>query len=96
MIPVDVGWNDVGSWLAAHEVGQEDENENVILGEKSLVFDTKGSFIQSNDRLVAAIGLEDIVIVDTDDALLVCAKDKAQDVKKVVNWLTENKQTDLL
>jgi mannose-1-phosphate guanylyltransferase len=96
VIPVDIGWNDIGSWAALHEINQADENDNVILKTEHIAFDTKGSLIQGNGRLIATIGLEDIVIVDSDDALLVCAKDKAQDVKKIVSWLQENGRTDLL
>jgi len=96
VVPVDVGWNDVGSWASIHEISQADENGNVLVGDNCLAFDTKNSLIQSNDRLIAAVGLEDVIIVDTGDALVVCAKDSAQDVKKVVNWLEENNRSDLL
>ncbi len=96
MIPVDIGWNDVGSWAATHEVGPRDENDNVLLGNNILSVDTTGSLVQSADRFVAVVGLDNVVVVDTGDALLVCAKDKAQDVKKVVTWLEEQKRDDLL
>lgn len=96
MIPVDIGWNDVGSWAATHQVAQHDENDNVLVGRDIRVFDSSDLLIEGDHRLIAAIGLENIVIVDTPDALLVCAKDKTQDVKKIVNWLQENKRTDLL
>lgn len=96
VVPLDVGWNDVGSWAALHEINQVDENNNVVQGTDILTFDTKGSLIQSNGRLIATIGLENVIIVDTGDALVVCAKDKAQDVKKVVNWLEENNRSDLM
>lgn len=59
-------------------------------------YDTKSSLIQGNGRLIATIGLEDMVIVDSDDALLVCARDRVQDIKKIVDWLQENGRTDLL
>ena len=96
VIPVDIGWNDVGGWSAIHEVNEADENGNVLVGDNCLAFDTKNSLIESNGRLIAAIGLDNVVIVDTGDALLVCAKDKAQDVKKAVNWLKEQQRSDLL
>jgi mannose-1-phosphate guanylyltransferase len=97
MIPVDIGWNDVGSWAATYEVGRHDPDGNMVLGDNTLVFDTKNSLIESsNGRLVAVIGLEDVVVIDTEDALLVCARDKSQDVKKVVSWLKENNRFDLL
>ncbi|RMF01645.1 MAG: mannose-1-phosphate guanylyltransferase, partial [Chloroflexi bacterium] len=96
MIPVDIGWNDVGSWAATHQVGQSDENDNVLVGKDIHVFDSRGLLVESDHRLVAAIGLEDVVIVDTPDALLVCARDKTQDVKKIVTWLQDNNRTELL
>jgi mannose-1-phosphate guanylyltransferase len=96
VIPIDIGWNDVGSWAAIHEISQVDQNDNAAIGAEHLSFETTGCLIQGNDKLIATIGLKDIVIVDTGDALLVCAKDKVQDVKKVVDWLQKNKRTDLL
>ncbi|MCB9078765.1 MAG: NTP transferase domain-containing protein [Anaerolineaceae bacterium] len=97
VIPVDFGWNDVGSWLAIHEVADKDENGNANHKGESVVFDTTNSLIQNySDRLIAVVGLDNVIIVDTGDALLVVNKDKAQDVKKVVNWLEENNRTDLL
>lgn len=96
VVPVDIGWNDVGSWAAIHDINEADEHGNVAIGAEHVSFDTRGSLIQGNGRLIATVGLEDVIIVDSGDAILVCAKDKAQDVKKVVNWLVENGRTDML
>lgn len=97
VVPVNFGWNDVGSWVAIHEINQKDENGNVSLGGEHLAFDTRGTLVQGdNGRLIATIGLEDIVIVDTEDALLVCARDKVQDIKKVVEWLKMQRRNELL
>ncbi|MBN1994609.1 MAG: mannose-1-phosphate guanylyltransferase [Anaerolineae bacterium] len=96
VVPVDIGWNDVGSWNAIHEINQADENGNVILKAEHIGFDTKSTLIQGNGRLVATIGLEDMVIVDSDDALLVCTRDRVQDIKQIVTWLEKNGRTDLL
>ncbi len=97
VVPMSVGWNDVGSWAAIHEINVKDENGNISLGAEHLAFDTRGTLVQGgNGRLIATIGLEDMVIVDTDDALLVCARDKVQDIKKVVEWLKAQGRTDLL
>jgi mannose-1-phosphate guanylyltransferase len=96
VVPIDVGWNDVGSWAAIHEINPADENDNVILKAEHIGLDTKGTLIQGNDRLIATIGLEDMIIVDSEDALLVCARDRVQDIKKIVDWLQENGRTDLL
>jgi mannose-1-phosphate guanylyltransferase len=96
VIPVDFGWNDVGSWAAIHEINQLDENGNVVLKAEHFGLDTTNTLIDGNRRLVATIGLDNVVIVDTDDVLLVCAKDKVQDIKQIVNWLNENNRTELL
>ena len=96
VVPVNIGWNDVGSWAAIHEIGQADENGNVAMGDDYLCLDTKGTLIRSDKRFVATIGLEDVIIVDAGDALVVCAKDKAQDVKRVVSWLEAKNRTELL
>jgi mannose-1-phosphate guanylyltransferase len=96
VVPVDFGWNDVGSWAAIHEINPADGNGNVVLNAEHLGLETRGTLIQGRGRFVATIGLEDLVIVDTEDALLVCAKDRVQDIKRVVGWLEEQRRTDLL
>ncbi len=96
VVPVDFGWNDVGSWAAIHEISPADTANNVTLDAELLAIDTRNVLVQGNGRFVATIGLEDVVIVDTGDALLVCARDRVQDVKQVVTWLEKNGRTDLL
>jgi light-regulated signal transduction histidine kinase (bacteriophytochrome) len=77
-------------WYAQNKQG------NVIKGENSLVIDSSHSYVQSSDRLLAVVGLDNVVVVDTGDAVLVCAKEQSQDVKKIVNWLKDNNREDLL
>ncbi len=92
VIPISVGWNDVGSWKAVAEVIPADGQGNVILGEH-VALDVEGTLIWGGKRLIAAIGLKDMVIVDTDDVVLICPKDRAQDVKALVEMLRkENKR----
>lgn len=86
LLPLDCGWTDLGSWQAVYGVLKKDNFSNVLRG-KCISVGTKNSFIWSASRVVAALGLENIIIVDTQDALLVCRKDKAQDVKKIVEIL---------
>lgn len=86
VIPADFAWNDVGSWTALDDISQRDEGGNVIVGNITDI-DSRNSIIYASDRLVATIGLQDMIIVDTDDATLVCRKDRAQDVKKIVEKL---------
>jgi mannose-1-phosphate guanylyltransferase/mannose-6-phosphate isomerase len=83
MVPLDAGWNDVGSWAALHDVLPADEHGNVVRGDV-LLEDTNGCYVHADSRLVAALGLHDMVIVETADAVLVAPKGKVQDVKKLV------------
>lgn len=80
------GWNDIGSWNAIRDLVQPDAAENRALGEVIFV-DTQNTFVQSDERLVATVGISDLMIIDTPDALLVAHPAKAQDVKKVVAQL---------
>ncbi len=86
MIPLDAGWSDVGSWAALLELMPRDSDGNVNHAEHVSV-DTRSSLIYSKKRLIATIGLQDMIVIDTDDALLICPKDRAQDVKKIVDEL---------
>jgi len=86
VIPINVGWNDIGSWSALWDVGHQDDNSNVTHGDV-LLEDTKNSFIYADSRLVATIGIDDVIIVETVDAVLVAPKDRVQDVKKIVTRL---------
>lgn len=95
VIPGDFGWNDLGSWDSLGSVFPPDENGNITKGDL-VEIETRNSIIYSNSRLVAAVGLEDMIVVETRDALLVCPKDKAQDVKKVVEELKKMNREDLL
>lgn len=89
LIPANIGWNDVGAWTALDDVSKKDSKGNVISG-NVLVQDCSNSIIQAQNRLVAVLGLKDTIVVDTPDALMVCAKERSQDVKKLVESLNEN------
>jgi len=87
VIPADIGWNDVGSWGRLADVLASDTSDaNIVVGQHVGV-DTHGSFIYSPNRMVATIGMEDIVVIDTPDAILICPKHRAEDVKRVVDEL---------
>lgn len=90
IIPVDFGWSDVGSWNALDYVLPVDTNNNVKKG-NLISIDNKNSILYCGDRLVAAIGLEDMIVVDTPDATLICPRSKAQDVRKIVDILKKRK-----
>lgn len=83
MVPLDAGWSDVGSWTALWEASKKDAEGNVFKGDV-LDHATRNSFVQADSRLVATLGVEDLVIVETKDAVLVAHKNQVQDVKKLV------------
>jgi mannose-1-phosphate guanylyltransferase / mannose-6-phosphate isomerase len=86
VVPLDAGWSDVGSWSALHEAIPADADGNVCIGDV-LTADSHGCYLQSTSRLVAAVGLNDHVVVETKDAVLVAPKDRVQDVKELVAQL---------
>ena len=86
VIPMEITWNDVGTWKALSEIKDKDSNGNTLDGD-IYVRDTKNTYIQSEDSLVATIGIDNLIIVNTKDALLVASKDSSQDVKEIVDSL---------
>ncbi len=86
MLPIDVGWNDIGSWSSLWDVAPRDGDGNFINGDAILV-DTRDSYVHSERGLVATIGVDNLIIVDTPDALLVADKSRSQDVSKIVSKL---------
>ena len=95
VLPADVGWSDIGSWAAVYELLARKAGENVAAG-KLVAIDAQGNFFWSPKKLVAAIGVKDLVMVETDDALLLCPRDRAQDVGKIVKQLEAAKAVHLL
>lgn len=97
VIPVDIGWSDIGSWAALYEVLAPEDGANVSRGANGqhLPLDTTGSLIISN-RMVVTIGIENMVVVDTDDVLLICHRDRSQDVRTIVHQLRESGPQDVL
>lgn len=87
VVKLNAGWDDVGSWSALYDISKKDENQNVIKGNDVIALDTTSSYIRGVKRTIATIGLDDVIVVDSDDALLVAAKGKIQDVKKVAEIL---------
>ncbi len=89
-IPVDCGWSDIGSWAAISDLLEPDGNGNRLTGE-AMVEASENCFVHSEDRLVGLVGVSDLLVVDTADALLVARKDKAQEVKHLYNRLKDRK-----
>ena len=95
VVSLDVGWSDVGSWSSIWDVSDRDEAGNVSRGDVHLEASTNNVVIAEH-RLVTALGCEDLVIVETPDAVMVAAKERAQDVKKIVDWLNEQGRDERL
>jgi len=93
MVPLDAGWSDVGSWSALHAVRECDEHGNSFSGDV-IAHDCRDSLISSSSRLVTAIGLEDVIVVEDKDCVLVARKDKTQDIKKVVDDLNRRQRSE--
>lgn len=89
VVPADLGWSDLGSWDAAAALVPADAQGNRVFGE-AVLLETTNTFVQTEDRVVALIGANDLVVVDTADALLVAHRNKVQDVKKVVEQLSQS------
>jgi mannose-1-phosphate guanylyltransferase/mannose-6-phosphate isomerase len=88
MIPVDFRWSDVGNWSSVEEVSPRNKDGNVVSG-KVVDLGSRNSILYADQRLVATIGLSDMVVVDTPDATLICPKNRSQDVKKIVEILKQ-------
>lgn len=95
VLPIDILWSDVGSWDSLHEVIAPDGDDNVKVGDV-LALDTKRTIIMGEKRLISTIGLKDLIIIDTPDALLVAKRGQAQRVKEVVDLLKERKRKEVV
>jgi mannose-1-phosphate guanylyltransferase len=96
VIPCKLGWDDVGSWTALERIGELDECGNVIKGDNILTIDTKRCIIEGNGKLIATLGVENLIIVDTNDVTFICSKDKAQEVKMLLQELRNQKKDEYL
>ena len=95
VVPTDPGWNDVGSWASLFDIADKDGDNNVLIGDVISV-GTSGTYARSNGRLIATVGIEDLIIVETPDAVLVAHRDSAQDVKSIVDKLRDDRRHELV
>ena len=93
VVPLEAEWSDIGAWSSLWEALQKNEQGNVVAGD---VFshDTNQSFLVSQHRMIATVGVDNLIVVETPDAVLVCSKDRAQDVKHIVDQLKESKRSE--
>jgi mannose-1-phosphate guanylyltransferase len=95
VVPGSFGWDDIGSWSSLLDIKEKDKAGNVAKG-RYLTVKTNNSIIHSNDKLIAAVGMEDVIIVESEEAILVCNKNNDQDVKKLRNLIAEKGMEQLL
>lgn len=95
VVPAEFGWNDVGSWDMFNVLHNEDCDGNIKIGDV-IAIDSKNTTAYSSGKLIATVGVDNLVIVETPDAIMICTKDKAQDVKKIVDKLKASGREDLL
>jgi len=93
VIPLDADWNDIGSWSALWDIADKDEQGNAMCGD-ILALDTKNSYLHSCNKLITTVGIDNIVVVETEDAIMVVSKDRVQDVKTIVDHLKAENRTE--
>lgn len=96
VIPVDLGWSDIGNWASLHEILKIESGTDSIIKGDHIGVDTENVLILGHNKLIATAGLKDVIVVDTPDVMLICHKDKAQDIKKILEQLTEQGREMLL
>jgi len=89
VVPLDAQWNDIGSWSALYDIGTKDNNGNVIKGDV-IIQDTTNTYINANHHMVAVIGVDNLIVIDTPDVTFIATQDKAQEVKGIVESLQAN------
>ena len=93
VVPLDAGWSDLGAWDAVWNIGDKDQNNNVIKGDV-LLENTNNSYLQSSGRLISVVGLDNIVVIETSDAVLVADKSQSQSIKHIVQQLETQKRVE--
>ncbi|MGI9462931.1 MAG: hypothetical protein ACR2OM_03275, partial [Aestuariivirgaceae bacterium] len=93
VVPVDPLWSDVGSWTAVWEISERDSAQNVTLGDV-ILDDVQGAYVRSEGPVTAVVGLKDVIVVNTGDAVIVAAKSHAQDIRRIAEAVRDRKSTD--
>jgi len=95
VIPVEIGWTDIGSWGALFDLLPSDKHGNVLIG-NNLIIDSENTLVFGDERLISIMGVKDLIIIDTPDALMVCSREREQDVKTIVEKLKSTNQAGLV
>jgi mannose-1-phosphate guanylyltransferase len=91
----DFGWSDVGSWDEVYRIAEKDEQGNVVLG-NVILKDVNNSIVQSTEKVVGVLGVDDLIVINTDDAILICKRGKSQEVKEIVDYLKRKRMNEFL
>jgi mannose-1-phosphate guanylyltransferase len=96
VIPTRMGWNDVGSWEVVYDISEKDKNKNAGHYKDLKLVDASENYIYAPDKLIGLVGVKNLVVVDTGDALLICKKNRSQDVKELVEQLKKTGSDEYL
>jgi mannose-1-phosphate guanylyltransferase len=100
IIPGDFGWDDIGEWKVVYDLTQKDNQQNAIIGPEkkslSLLIDSTGNLVHTDNRMVTMVGVKNMIIIDTGEILLVCPMDRSQEVKKLVEKLKKDNRKEYL
>jgi mannose-1-phosphate guanylyltransferase len=96
VLPASFEWNDIGSWDEVYKLSDKDKEGNALGDGDHALYDSAGCMIDVPGKTVAAVGLQNLIVIETADALLLCARERAQEVKELVELLKRKKKTELL
>lgn len=96
VLPANFEWNDIGSWDEVYKLSDKDKHDNALCGREHVLYESSGCLIDVPGKTVAAVGLQNMIVVETEDALLLCPRERAQEVKELVELLKRNKKNELL
>ncbi len=96
VIPAEIGWSDLGSWDSLAGILKKDESGNVVVADDKCLIDVKNSLFYANGKFVAGIGVQDLIVVSSENAILICKKNSSQDVRKITNFLSEKRREEYL
>ncbi len=96
VLPANFEWNDIGSWDEVYKLSPKDKDQNALNNGNHVLYESAGCLVEVTDKIVATVGVQNLVIVESEDALLICARDRAQEVKELVELIKRKKMTDLL
>ena len=96
LLSADFNWNDLGSWEAVYNISPKDNRGNVIHAEKNILINAQNNYFYAKNKIIAAVDVDDLVVVDMEDAILICRREKSQNVKSVVDHLVRKQMEKYL